>query len=96
MIQGLAGIVGYQDDILVTGKDDTEHIANLDAVLQRLSTADLRLNKDKCFFLATEATYLRYRIYEKELHPIQEKIRANVEAPTPTNFSELRSYLGTP
>ena len=94
LIQGLAGTVGYQDDILVTGKDDAEHIANLDAVLQRLSAAGLRLNKDKCVFMATEATYLGYRIDEKGLHPIKEKVRAIVEAPAPTNVSELRSYLG--
>ncbi|XP_022809151.1 uncharacterized protein K02A2.6-like, partial [Stylophora pistillata] len=40
MIQGLAGTVGYQDDILVTGKDDTEHMANLNAVLQRLLSSE--------------------------------------------------------
>ena len=78
----------------MTGKDDAEHIANLDAVLQRLSAAGLRLNKDKCVFMATETTYLGYRIDEKGLHPIKEKVRAIVEAPAPTNVSELRSYLG--
>lgn len=62
LIQGLLGTVGCQDDILVTGKEDAEHIANLDAVLQRLSTAALCLNKDKCVFMASEATYLGYRI----------------------------------
>ena len=62
--------------------------------VQRLSTAGLRLNKDKCVFMATEATYLGYRIDEKGLHPIKEKFRAIVEAPAPTNVSELRSYLG--
>ena len=34
LMQGLLGTAGYQDDSLVTGKDDAEHIANLDAVLQ--------------------------------------------------------------
>jgi len=81
LIQGLLGTVGYQDDILVTGKDDAEHIANLDAVLQRLSTAALCLNKDKCVFVASEATYLGYRTDEKGLNPIKEKVLAIARGP---------------
>lgn len=87
LMQGLLGTAGYQDDILVTGKDDAEHIANLDAVLQSLSTAALCVNKDKCVLMVSEATYLGYRIDEKGLHPIKEKVRAIVEVPAPTNVS---------
>lgn len=94
LIQGLKGTVGYQDDILVTGKDDAEHVANLNVVLQKLSGAGLRLNKDKCVFMAAEVVYLGYRIDAKGLHPIKEKVRAIVDAPAPTNVTELRSYLG--
>ena len=31
------------DDILISGKDDNNHIANLEAVLKKLSEAGLRL-----------------------------------------------------
>ena len=86
-MQGLLGTAGYQDDILVTGKDDAEHMANLDAVLHSLSTAALCVNKDKCVFMVSEATYLGYRIDEKGLHPTKEKVRAIVEVPAPTNVS---------
>lgn len=44
--------------------------------------------------MATEATYLGYRIDEKGLHPIKEKVRAIVETPTLRNVPEFRSYLG--
>lgn len=44
--------------------------------------------------MATEATYLGYRIDEKGLHPIKENVRAIVETPTPRNVPEFRSYLG--
>ena len=35
------------DDILVTGKDDQEHLKNLDIVLSRLADAGLKLKQEK-------------------------------------------------
>ena len=37
--------------------------------------------------MVSEATYLGYRIDEKGLHPIKEKVRAIVEVPATTNVS---------
>ena len=36
ILQGLNGVSCYLDDILITGRDDTEHLANLKKVLERL------------------------------------------------------------
>ena len=60
----------------------------------RLEKAGLRLNKKKCQFLASEVTYLGYRIDNEGLHPTNEKIRAVQLAPEPINVTELKSYLG--
>ena len=38
----LPGVVCYLDDILVTGKDEKEHLSNLEAVLQKLQQHNLR------------------------------------------------------
>ena len=45
ILQGLAGVCTYLDDILVTGKTTDEHIKNLNAVLTRLHEAGMRLKK---------------------------------------------------
>ena len=35
------------DDVLVTGKNDTEHLKNLEQVLERLRQHGMRLKKSK-------------------------------------------------
>ena len=89
LLQGIPGVVAYLDDILVTGPSDTEHLESLKEVLTRLEKAGLRLNTKKCQFLASEVTYLGYRIDSEGLHPTKEKLRAVQAAPRPTNVTEL-------
>ena len=84
----------YVDDILVTGATVEEHLWNLDAVLGILENAGLRLNKSKCFFLRSSIEYLGHIIDGDGLHPTDEKVTALMEAPPPTNLTELRSFLG--
>ena len=94
LIQGLKSTCAYQDDILITGKNDREHLTNLEATLQRLSDAGVRLKREKCTFMAPEVTYLGFKIDSHGLHPMQDKLEAIIKAPAPTNVSELKSYLG--
>ena len=54
----------------------------------------MRLNVDKCTFMAPEVTYLGYRIDKEGLHAVNEKVQAIAMAPAPQNCKELRSYLG--
>ena len=63
-------------------------------MLTRLQDAGLRLNKRKCNFLAHSVTYLGYRIESEDLHPTDEKLKAVQQSPEPTNFTELKAFLG--
>ena len=93
-LQGHDGVIVYLDDILVTGSTEQEHLKALDEVLSRLSKAGLRVKRSKCEFMRTSVTYLGHKIDSAGLHPLQEKIEAITNAPTPTSVQELRSYLG--
>ena len=53
ILQGIAGVICYIDDILVTGKDDAQHLQALEQVLSRLQEAGLTIQKNKCVLEAS-------------------------------------------
>ena len=80
--------------LLITGQSDEEHLKTLDTVLARLHEAGVRLKLEKCAFMLSVVEYLGHRISADGLHPTLEKIKAIRNAPTPTNVSQLKSFLG--
>ena len=94
LLKGIPRVVVYIDDILVTGETDEEHLQHLREVLSRLQKAGMRLKRAKCRFLLPEVTYLGHKISLKGIRPAAEKVRAVCNAPTPTNVSQLKSFLG--
>ncbi|XP_045541427.1 uncharacterized protein K02A2.6-like [Papilio machaon] len=94
VLSGLEGVLCLLDDILVTGRNREEHLARLSSVLQRLEEAGLTLQKDKCEFFKDEISYLGYVINKNGLKKSPEKVKAIVDAPVPTNVSQLQSFLG--
>ena len=91
VLQGLPGVVCYIDDVLVTGRNDEEHLRNLEEVLKRLDARGFRLKKSKCHFFKPS---LGYRVDAEGLHATEEKVEAILSAPTPTDERQLRSFLG--
>ena len=93
-LQGLDMVVCRVDGILVTGKDDQQHLRNPDLVLTRLAEAGLRLKREKCRFMQASVTYLGYIINAQGVRGDSSKVDAIKNAPTPKNVQELRSFLG--
>lgn len=83
----------YIDNILITGANE-EHLKTLSLVLDHLEKAGFRARKSKCQFMVPSVSYLGHLIDQLGLHPLQEKVKAVKEAPSPKNVSELKSYLG--
>ena len=94
VLAGIPHVCIFLDDILVTGKTQSEHVANLRLVLKRLDEAGLKLNNEKCQFFNASVVYLGHKIDRDGLHPTDEKVRAIQDAPHPTNVKELRAWLG--
>ena len=93
-LQGIPGVCVYIDNILITGKNNEEHLANLAAVLNRLSESGMRLKREKCSFLLPSVEYLGHVISAEGLKTSESKFNAITNAPTPTSVSELKSFLG--
>ena len=93
LLRGLPLVCVYLDNILVTGESDEVHIQNLTAVLERLESAGIRLKWEKYTLMLPKVEYLGHMISAKGLQPLTSEVRAIAEAPTPTNVSQLKSFL---
>ena len=93
-LQGLPMVCIYLDDILVSGRTQQEHLANLHEVLTRLESAGLHLKREKCLFCQPEVTYLGHIICADGLKPSPNKVRAVSDLPSPSKVTELKTFLG--
>ena len=94
LLQGIPNVACFIDDLIVTGPDDGTHLKTLEQVLERLRHSGLKCGRAKCSFMQQSVCYLGHRIDASGLHPLQEKVRAILEAPTPKDTTQLRSLLG--
>ncbi|XP_065222486.1 uncharacterized protein LOC135847033 [Planococcus citri] len=65
----------YIDDIVVYGKDQAEHDANLKAVLSRLRECGLEINMQKSKFGQSEVTFLGHVIGNGTIRPTLNKVQ---------------------
>ena len=94
ILQGLDGVECNIDDVLVHGATQEELDRRLEAVLQRLSNANVTLNADKCVFNVSSVQFLGQIVGPDGIKPDPAKVRAILEMPTPTNQHDVRSFLG--
>lgn len=84
----------YLDDIVVTGKDDQEHLENLEKVFARLNQYGFKLQKSKCELMKSSIHYLGHVVEKRGISKDSSATEAIREAPAPRNKGELRSFLG--
>ena len=82
------------DDILVTGRNDVEHVDNLDKVFNIIQDASLHLKLSKCMFMKPGVIYLGHRINSTGIAPVKDTICAIKEPMPPASVTELRAFLG--
>ena len=81
-------------DIIVTGKDDADHLKNLEQVLSRLSKYGFKLQRSKCEFMMPCIQYLGHVVDKEGIRKEPCATEAIREAPAPRNTGEMRSFLG--
>ena len=62
ILQGIAQVICYLDDIPITGHTVEEHNAHLEEVLKRLQEHGVKLKQEKCCFSVEAVEYLGYRV----------------------------------
>lgn len=93
-LSDIPGILVYLDDILVCGRDRTEHDVRLHAVLNRLQEWGFRLRTEKCKFHIPAVKYLGFDISTKGIKPDPARIQPIETMRTPRNINEVRAFLG--
>jgi len=96
VLSGLQGIelFVYLDDIVIYASSLTEHNKKFNKLAERLRSANLRLQPDKCEFLRKEVTYLGHVINETGVKPDPKKIEAVLNFPRPKNTKNIKQFLG--
>lgn len=95
ILSRIPNVVCYIDDnILITGKDDVEHLKTLKAVFDRLKEYGIRIKRPKCKFLQLSVEYLGHVVNAAGLHANPNKVKAVIDAPPPKDLTELRAFLG--
>ena len=84
----------YLDDIVIFSKDPASHLERLEAVFQKLEEASLKLKPSKCEQFWRKLAYLGHVISAEGVATDEGKIEAIKNWPTPTNVTEVQSFLG--
>ena len=82
------------DDILVSGKNDEEHLVNINNVITRLERRGFKCKIEKSCFMEPEVIYLGHQVSAEGVRPVQSKVDSLAAAPEPGNVDELISFLG--
>lgn len=81
------------DDILVFSKTAEDHHQHVGIVLDRLYRYGYTLQIRKCAWFQPSVTFLGFVISQNGICPDQGKVMPILNPPTPTDITELRSFL---
>lgn len=94
ILKGIPNIEIYIDNIYCTGKNDSEHLDNLEKIFYRLNEAGLKVNESKCEFFRSEIEILGFKLDKTGLSPSPSRIHSIVNMPSPKTKKELQAFLG--
>lgn len=94
LFQGVDNVFMFQDDILIGHKRGENPFHIIRRVLTILRDAGLTINIEKCQFLQNKLSYLGFDVSEEGLSKNKDKIKAIMDAPQPTNLTQVRAFVG--
>ena len=94
ILDGIPFVLVRIDDVLMTAESDWDHFIVLIKVLVSLENSGLTVNLKKCNFFCNQVTFCGYTICKEGVRPMQSNVEAVLNAPEPTNVSEVKSFMG--
>ena len=89
LLSNQKGVLCLMDDVLVYGKDQSEHDARLEAVLKCIEASGMTLNSDKCEVSKTQLKFLGHIIDQNEVKADPAKTEAIMQMSVPQNVTEV-------
>ena len=94
ILEGLEGVVCQMDDVFVFGATQEQHNQRLIAMLDRIKTAGVLLNKVKCKFSVSSVKFLGHIVNKDGIKADPDKMAAILNIKPPQNISELHRFMG--
>ena len=94
VLQGISGVAGYINDILISINNERQHLQILGKLVETLEEHGFWLKEDRCVFLTHSVENVGQFIDQEGIYPLPSEVTATVQAPTPTKLKELWSFLG--
>lgn len=94
VLAGLPHVICYVDNVVVATERDEDHGPALQAVIQRLTEAGLKLKPSKCKVAMREAKLLGVVVGNGTIKPDPARVDAILKAPAPKGPKELATFLG--
>ncbi|CAK1594740.1 unnamed protein product [Parnassius mnemosyne] len=95
----LIGLIGdaclvYLDDIIIVGGTFEEHLQNLERVLMKIQSANLKLSPKKCSLFKRQVGFLGCEVSEEGIRTDPEKIATVKDWSVPKDKTQVRAFLG--
>jgi hypothetical protein len=94
VVNGIASIIMYINNLLVHSATNEEHLVTLNQVIKILVQHNIRINLQKCVFGIKEVSYLGFWLTEEGIKPSMDKLKAVKNAALPSSVHEVRQFLG--
>jgi len=94
LTQDLDGCHVYLDDIVLCSQTWDSHIAQVRSLFSKLSEANLTVNLKKSGFGQATIEYLGHVVGQGRVRPVEAKVEAIQNLPSPKNRREVQRYLG--
>ena len=94
VLKELSYAMTHLDDIIISSKNELEHLEHLEEVFHQLRKAGLKMKHSKCDFLKSKFHYLGHLISADGISSLPDKLATIKNMPVPKDAREIKQFLG--